>query len=81
MFQETFLQVHQSAEQFDLQRRFRPWLFTIAANKAKKIPVKIGFNDGTNIEILNGITTNDPVIAFGKQAIADGQPIHPADAK
>jgi RNA polymerase sigma-70 factor (ECF subfamily) len=37
MFQETFLQVHQSAEQFDLQRRFRPWLFTIAANKARDL--------------------------------------------
>ena len=37
MFQETFLQVHQSAEQFDPQRRFRPWLFTIAANKARDL--------------------------------------------
>src|ERR687896_672992 len=35
VFQETFLQVHQSAEQFDLSRRFRPWLFTISANKAR----------------------------------------------
>jgi len=37
VFQESFLQVHQSAEQFDLQRRFRPWLFTIAANKARDL--------------------------------------------
>jgi RNA polymerase sigma-70 factor (ECF subfamily) len=37
VFQEAFLQVHQSAEQFDLQRRFRPWLFTIAANKARDL--------------------------------------------
>ncbi|MGB7157696.1 MAG: sigma-70 family RNA polymerase sigma factor [Tepidisphaeraceae bacterium] len=37
VFQETFLQVHQSAEQFDLSRRFRPWLFTIAANKARDL--------------------------------------------
>ena len=37
VFQETFLQVHQSAESFDLQRRFRPWLFTIAANKARDL--------------------------------------------
>ena len=37
VFQETFLQVHQSAETFDLQRRFRPWLFTIAANKARDL--------------------------------------------
>ncbi len=37
VFQETFLQVHQSAEQFDLSRKFRPWLFTIAANKARDL--------------------------------------------
>jgi RNA polymerase sigma-70 factor (ECF subfamily) len=37
VFQEAFLQVHQSAEQFDPQRRFRPWLFTIAANKARDL--------------------------------------------
>jgi len=37
VFQETFLQVHQSADQFDLERRFRPWLFTIAANKARDL--------------------------------------------
>ena len=35
VFQETFLQVHQSAETFDTSRRFKPWLFTIAANKAR----------------------------------------------
>ena len=35
VFQETFLQVHLSAETFDLERRLRPWLFTIAANKAR----------------------------------------------
>jgi RNA polymerase sigma-70 factor (ECF subfamily) len=34
-FQETFLQVHLSAETFDTTRRFKPWLFTIAANKGR----------------------------------------------
>ena len=34
-FQDTFLQVHLSADMFDLTRRFKPWLFTIAANKAR----------------------------------------------
>jgi len=33
--QESFLQVHLSADQFDPKRRFKPWLFTIAANKAR----------------------------------------------
>ena len=36
-FQEAFLQVHESAKMFDLSRRFRPWLFTIAANKARDL--------------------------------------------
>jgi len=35
VFQETFLQLYQSAHTFDPARRFRPWLFTIAANKAR----------------------------------------------
>lgn len=35
LVQETFLQVHLSAEAFDPKRRFKPWLYTIAANKAR----------------------------------------------
>lgn len=35
VFQETFLQVHLSAAGFDVSRRLKPWLFTIAANKAR----------------------------------------------
>jgi len=35
VFQETFLQLFASRESFDPNRPLRPWLFTIAANKAK----------------------------------------------
>src|SRR3990172_5359026 len=35
VFQETFLQLYSSMESFDYSRPLRPWLFTIAANKAK----------------------------------------------
>ncbi len=35
VFQETFLQLFLSRESFDSSRPLRPWLFTIAANKAK----------------------------------------------
>lgn len=35
VFQETFIQVHVSAGTFDSERRFKPWLFTIAANKGR----------------------------------------------
>jgi len=35
VFQDTFLQLHLSAASFDPDRRLKPWLFTIAANKAR----------------------------------------------
>ncbi|HUU18439.1 MAG TPA: RNA polymerase sigma factor [Sedimentisphaerales bacterium] len=35
VFQETFLQLFTSRNSFDRNRPLRPWLFTIAANKAK----------------------------------------------
>jgi len=35
VFQETFLQLFTSRESYDPSRSLRPWLFTIAANKAK----------------------------------------------
>ena len=35
VFQDTFLQVHLKADTFDTSRRFKPWLYTIAANKAR----------------------------------------------
>ncbi len=34
-FQEAFLQLHISAPTFDTTKRLKPWLFTIAANKAR----------------------------------------------
>jgi RNA polymerase sigma-70 factor (ECF subfamily) len=35
VIQEAFVQVHLAAESFDQSRAFRPWLYTIAANKAR----------------------------------------------
>ncbi|MDP7006009.1 MAG: RNA polymerase sigma factor [Phycisphaerales bacterium] len=35
VFQDSFLQIHISSETFDPSRRFKPWLFTIAANKGR----------------------------------------------
>lgn len=35
VFQEAWVQVHLSAHTFDRERSFRPWLFTIAANKGR----------------------------------------------
>ena len=35
VFQETFLQLYTSRSSFDTSRPIQPWLFTIAANKAR----------------------------------------------
>lgn len=42
VFQDAFLQAHQALESFDPTRRFRPWLYTIAANKARDALRKSG---------------------------------------
>ena len=33
-FQATFLQIFVKCGQFDVKRRFRPWLYTVATNQA-----------------------------------------------
>jgi len=55
--------------------------FTIAEGKAKKIPVKTGFNDGTNVEITDGVKPGEPVVLVGKQTLNDGQPVVVSEGK
>lgn len=37
VFQETFLQLYSSQDRFDTNRPLRPWLITVAANRAKDV--------------------------------------------
>jgi membrane fusion protein (multidrug efflux system) len=52
-----------------------PSVFMVVENKAKKIPVKIGFNDGVSAEIQEGVKSNDSVILIGKLTLNNGQPV------
>ena len=56
-------------------------VFTVADNKAKRITVKTGFNDAGQVEILEGVSLNQPVILVGKQVLTDGQPVTVAEGK
>ncbi len=47
VFQETFMQLYLSRERFDTNRALKPWLFTIAANKARDALRKIQTPDLT----------------------------------
>jgi RND family efflux transporter MFP subunit len=59
----------------------RTSVFTVAENRAHKVPVKIGFNDGASAEILEGLALGQPVILAGKQSIQDGQAVHAVEVK
>lgn len=57
------------------------FLFLAVGGKAKKTPVKIGFNDGTQVEIASGLAESARVILLGKMTLADGQAINVQEGK
>ncbi len=58
--------------------RGQDWVFTVVDGKAKRVTVKIGFRDNANVEILDGLVTDQPVILAGANPPADGQPVRVA---
>jgi len=84
VFQETFLQLYSSRESFDRSRPLRPWLFTIAANKAKDALRKAQRTAAVSIgtlaqsdemsfeEVLNLLTQDDqaPIHSLQRQETA-----------
>jgi membrane fusion protein (multidrug efflux system) len=55
--------------------------FVVADSKAKKTAIKIGSNDGTKVEVLEGLPPDAAVIEIGKMTLADGQPVKVTEAK
>jgi membrane fusion protein, multidrug efflux system len=51
------------------------FLFTLAEGKVLRVPVKYGFSDGVNVEIVEGISDHAAVIIPGKVALAPGQAV------
>ena len=56
-------------------------VFKVTAGKAVKIPVKTGFNDGANVEILDALDASTPLILVGKQTLAGGQAVSITETK
>jgi RND family efflux transporter MFP subunit len=58
------------------------FVFVLAeGGKANRVPVKYGFNDGANVEILEGVAENARVIIPGKVALTNGQVVKAVEAK
>lgn len=50
------------------------FIFCHIAGKAVKTPVKLGFNDGSMVEVV-GLKPEDTVLVVGTQPVADGQDV------
>jgi membrane fusion protein, multidrug efflux system len=51
------------------------FVFTVSEGKARRVPVKAGFRDGTSVEILDGLAPGQAVVLGGSSPPADGQPL------
>jgi membrane fusion protein (multidrug efflux system) len=58
-----------------LTEKNRVSVFTVVENKAKRLTVRAGFADAGQVEILEGVPADAPVILLGKQTPADGQTV------
>ncbi|MFI4910698.1 MAG: RNA polymerase sigma factor [Sedimentisphaeraceae bacterium JB056] len=56
VFQETFLQLYMSRKTFDIDRPIKPWLFTIAANKAKDLLRKKKRDNSVSVGVIADAT-------------------------
>ena len=56
-------------------------IFLAVDGKAKKTPVKIGFNDGAKVEVVSGLSETVKVILVGKMILTDGQAVNVQEAK
>jgi len=51
------------------------FVYAVEGDHAAKRPVKLGFTDGKNAEVLEGVKPSDALILVGPRPISDGQPV------
>jgi len=56
-----------------VKEKTNSFIYIFNDGKIKKAPVEVGFNDGTNVEIVSGVKPVDMAIVPGQQALRDGQ--------
>ena len=64
-----------------VMEKVNAFAFVASGSKARKTAIKIGFNDGAKVEVLDGLTGNEAIILVGKLALADGQAVNATEAK
>lgn len=56
-----------------VKEKTNSFIYIVDDGKIKKMPVEVGFNDGTNVEIVAGVKATDLAIVPGQQTLRDGQ--------
>lgn len=59
----------------------KAFTFVAIGGKAKKTAIAIGFNDGTKVEVLNGLSGSEAVILVGKIALTDGAAVNAMEVR
>ena len=59
----------------------KPFAFVVDANKAHKVALRLGLDDGVQVEVLEGLAANALVVVSGAQSLTDGQACRPVEAK
>lgn len=59
----------------------KSFVFALRDNKAVRVQVKTGFDDGISVEILDGLKPNEAVIVTGRQSVTDGQIVNATEAR
>lgn len=82
LVQQTFLQVHRARKDFDLNRQFRPWLYTIAMNLRREYFRKRGRRPETQYDPIahgepsvgsDATTTTERLVRRALQQLPDNQ--------
>jgi membrane fusion protein, multidrug efflux system len=58
-----------------VKEKANAYVFIVADGKAKKAPVKTGFKDGTNVEIVSGVKLEEMAILADQQMPREGQKV------
>jgi RND family efflux transporter MFP subunit len=64
-----------------VKEKTNSFVYIFSEGKVKKAPVEVGFNDGTNVEIVAGVKPADLAIVAGQQALRDGQFVKVTEAR
>jgi membrane fusion protein (multidrug efflux system) len=57
------------------------YVFTVREGRARKVVVKTGLDDGITVEVLQGLSSQSPVIVSGRQGLVDGQAVRAVEAR